>query len=108
MLGFYKAFCKTHFNIIEQYDPIVQKSGHIARHVAVQFYVICKELDSLEESYEFNDELLPFLNRQNTHSIEEKVKLHSKLPPSFFTEVKLLIRKHFTQLISDNDVQLVL
>ena len=49
-----------------------------------------------------------FLNRLNTHSTEEKVKLYSKLPPSFFTEVKLMIRKYCAQWMSDNNIQLVL
>ena len=96
LLGFCKTFWKTHFNIMEQHDPIVQKSGCIARHVAVQFYVMCKELDALESSYKHNDEFLPFLNRQNIHSTEEQVKLCSKLTPYFFTEEKRMIRKHFT------------
>ena len=108
LLAFYKVFWKIHFNVMKQCDHIVQKSVYIARHVAIQSYAMCKGLDALEACYEHNDEFLPFLNRQKTHSTEEQVKLCSKLPPSFLTEAKLMIRNQFTQWTHDDNVQLVL
>ena len=51
LLGFYNKFWKTHFNIMEQCDPLMQKSRHISRHMAVQLYVMSKELDSLAVSH---------------------------------------------------------
>ena len=69
---------------------------------------MCKYLDALEASCKNNDGFLPFLSRKNMHSTEEQVKSCSKLPPSFFTEAKLMIRKYFTQWTSDDDIQLFL
>ena len=103
LLGVCKEFQKPYVKIIEQHDHIAQKQGHIARHVAVQFYAMHKQLDALEASYEHNDLFLTFLNRQNMHSTEEKVKPYSKLPPSFFTEEQRMTRKHFTQCTHDDN-----
>ena len=73
---------------MEQYDPIVKKSGCISRHMAIQFYIISKELDSLEVSNAHSEEFLPFFNWINNHKSQDRHKLCGKLPGFFFTESK--------------------
>lgn len=62
LLAFYNSNWNLYFIILKQVNDIASSSGCIARHVAIQHYILQKELCELEMKHKIQCQLLLFLN----------------------------------------------
>ena len=70
--------------MIEQCDPIIKKSGCISRHFDIQFYVMSKDLDSLEASCAHSEDFLPFSIEETRTQCRNNMKCVENYMVAFF------------------------
>ena len=108
--GLHNAFWCPHYDMLKLVDAIAKCNGHVARHVALCCFIICQDVELLQNTVESNEFFASFSKRRQSHVNEKESErlIYECLPPLVFGEIKSTFEKHFRQWLTNKSLWCVL
>lgn len=82
--GYYLSFWDEYYRMLIYIDPIAQKSGFMACHMAAVVFLMDQDLLILRNTWQTNTNFKDYLESESNHEKEEVKEVIIQNLPSFF------------------------